>query len=207
MRSPNEVAAARAEYFNEFQARLGRFAGGADLSKRYARELHDWLARHHHGDDDVARVLAVLREYPARVGQVEAREACGDLLANARRRVEGERFDWHSVPGDREAAWRDAFASAAPGVNVPRPCPLCGRSALRRYFRSYAVDRGGSWEWCSSCLRFEHFRARVPAWWEGSQLLDRVPMSVLEHSPEFLERALRLAGDRPADDRRHGDRG
>jgi hypothetical protein len=41
----------------------------------------------------------------------------------------------------------------------------------------------------------QHYSGRVPAWWSGSRLLDAVPMSVLEHSPEFLERAFRLAND------------
>jgi hypothetical protein len=103
MKSPNEVAAAKAEFFDDFQVRVGRFAGGADLSKRYARELHDWLAARHRSDELAERVVAVLQDYP------------------------------------------------------------------------------GS--------------ARVPAWWKNSPVLDAVPTRVLEHSPEYLERAIQLAGD------------
>jgi hypothetical protein len=199
VKSPNEVAAAKREFLDDFQARLGRFAGGADLSERYARELHDWLAERHDGDERVERVLAVLREYPAKVSQVVAREACSDLLDAIRRGVEGERFPWRGIPGDREAAWRDAFAIDAPGVAVSGACPLCAGTTLRRYFRRYENDRGGGWEWCGSCFAFQHYSARVPVWWDGSRLLDAVPTSVLEHSPEFLERALLLADDGSAD--------
>ncbi|MDA0180022.1 hypothetical protein OJ997_06925 [Solirubrobacter phytolaccae] len=199
MKSPEAVAAAKAEFFDDFQVRVGRFAGGADLSRRYARELHDWLVARHRGDQLADRSVALLQDYPGTVGQPEARRACTELLASVRLRVEGERLRWLDVPDDTRSEWRDAFAIESSHARVPTACPLCRRSELRRYFRRYDNDRGGGWEWCGSCLHYEHHSARIPSWWTESPILDAVPASVLEHSPEYLERAIRLAGDRDGD--------
>lgn len=195
MKSPQEVAAAKSNFLDELETRVGRFAGGADLSKRYAHELHVWLAKRHREDERFDRVLAVLRDYPSSVGQVDAMDACRQLLETVRADVEGDWFPWRSVPEDQQLAWGRAFAAPAPGVGVAGSCPICGEGTLRRYLRLYESGRGGGWEWCGTCFSYDHFQAVVPDWWDGSLLLDAVPMSVLAHSPEFLERALRLAED------------
>jgi hypothetical protein len=193
MKSPQEVAAAKSDFLDELATRVGHFARGADLSKRYARELHVWLGERHRDDERFDRVLGVLRDYPSRVGQADARDACRQLLDTVRGDVEGEWFPWRSVPDDQQVAWDRAFAAPAQGVDVSGACPICGEPTLRRYLRAYESGRGGGWEWCGTCFSFDHYQAVVPDWWDRSLLLDAVPMSVLEHSPEFLERALRLA--------------
>jgi hypothetical protein len=201
MKTPDEVAAAKTAFLDEFEQRVDRFARGADLSKRYARELHAWLTEHHADDQRVDRALVVLQQYPARVGQVEARDACQQLLNLVRSEVEGPRFAWRDVDPEHEGDWRRAFAEDASNADVPMACPVCGQPTLRRYLRSYRASRGGGWEWCSSCLSYQHYQAVVPSSWEGCELLDAVPMSVLEHAPEFLERALRLADDTAGSER------
>lgn len=183
---------AKGDFLDELETRVGRFARGADLSKRYARELHDRLAVRHSDDERFDHVLSVLCDYPSRAGQAEARDTCRQLLGTIRGDVEGERFPWRGVPDDQQVAWRRAFATPAPGVDVPGACTICGEPTLRRYLRAYESGRGG-WKWCGTCFSYDHYQAVVSDWWDRSPLLDAVPMSVLEHAPEFLERALRLA--------------
>jgi hypothetical protein len=205
MKSPHDVAAAKSGLLDELERRVGRFARGADLSGRYASKLHNWLAERHGDDQRFERLIDVLCRYPAAVGQAEARDACHELLSAVRRDVEGERFPWRGVADHGRAAWQRAFGPPTPGVDVSGACPLCEQPTLRRYFRAYRAEVGGSWEWCGSCFSYEHHRALVPAWWDGERLLDVVPMSLLEHSPEFLERALRLSRDDAGSGRREGD--
>jgi hypothetical protein len=177
MRSPDEIAAARSEWLDELEARVGRFAYGRDLSERYAHELHAWLAERH------GARLDVLRDYRSKTGQVQAREACRRLLADARDEVYGECFPWHSPHEDHHHAWWRASAA----------CPACGAPTFRRYVRAYEHGRAGLWTWCSTCFAYEHASGSVPADRVPSPVLDAVPTSVLGHSPEMLERALRLS--------------
>src|SRR5438034_9582007 len=146
MRSPQEVAAAKEEFLDELDRRVGRFARGADLSPRYARELHDWLAERYGHDTRFADALTALRGYRAKVGEVEATAACVALLRAVHEDVEGPRFAWRGGPEEHEEEWRAAFAEPAHGVHLASPCPICGEPTLRRYLRAYESGLGGGWE-------------------------------------------------------------
>ena len=191
MRTPEQVAAAKADFFDEFAERLGRFAYGANRSAKYARELAEWLAAHHGSDERVTAVVSVLSQYRSRVGQDEAAQACRDLIKAIELDVSGPRFPWHDPPRECEDAWRAAFASSQHDGIVGAACPICSGLTLRRYYRGSADGRGALWEWCSTCFAYAHYQARVPRWWNGWPTLDRLPSSLHEHAPEYFERALR----------------
>lgn len=108
--------------------------------------------------------------------------------------------EWMEVSVEGHHAWRMVF-NAEPSVrDLESKCPVCGQTALHRW---YVVDPplsaplqpadtdgpyGRLWEWCSSCLRFEHFMdARVPAWWKSV-----APLGELEvrYDPGPIEAAM-----------------
>ncbi len=201
MISVAEVARRR-EALRETEARLLRMATGANLSDRYALDLRDWLAGHHPGDARFDALLEVLGRYRSMTGAPEVVEACQALLGQLRREAEGPRLRWTGTPAAHEAPWNSLFSSCDEATLAAAACPCCGARALRRYLRRHGEEgpaaggapaRAGLWEWCRGCLAYRHLSARVPAGWGGDPVLDLVPFSLLEHSPEFLERALREA--------------
>jgi hypothetical protein len=203
MKTLAEISAEKLQ-IQEVLRRVGRLAWGADGSQRYARELHDWLADRFRADERFSDLLRVLRDYRSKVGQVEASQTGRDLIERIRFDIEGLRFPWKDVPEDKGRQWMVAFARSD-SPNVEGDCPACGASTLRRYYRVYhacdsqqeapdkgeLLGRGALWEWCRSCFCYMHYQASVPASWLGPPELERIPMELLEHSPEFLERGLR----------------
>jgi hypothetical protein len=186
----------------EIQELLGRFAWGGNQSQQYAHEVAERIAFVFAEDNELRSVADVLAAYGTRVGKVEAEQACRRAIQAIDFRLYGERFAWSGVPEERLRAWHAVFSieNAPLSTDLPDPCPICGSRTLHRYYRVYRggpehfqgrayQGRGGGWGWCSSCLSYEHYQALVPASWHGDPLLDTVER--LEHSPEFLERALR----------------
>jgi hypothetical protein len=192
VRTPEQVAAANANFFDEFAERVGRFAYGANRSTKYAQELAEWLAANHGRDERVVAVVSVLRDYRSKVGQEEAANACRDLIASVSLEVRGPTFPWRDPALESDDAWTAAFASSQRGGTVDAACPICTAFTLRRYYYGRPNGRGGLWEWCSTCFAYAHYQARVPHWWKGWPTLDRLPRSLLTHAPEYLERALRI---------------
>jgi hypothetical protein len=191
-RSLESVAAERARW-EELLERLRRFAHGRDRSERYARELHARIVEQHGADPRFAAVLSALAAYRSKHDQQTAAQACRDAIAAVERDVDGVRFPWQDIPEASRGEWRAAFADPRSGWRIENRCPVCGATALRRYVRAHGAGRGGVWAWCGSCFAYEHGSVRVDAGTLAAPELDRVPMELLEHSPEFLERALRLA--------------
>jgi hypothetical protein len=194
----------------EIQKLLGRFAWGGNQSQQYAHEVAERIAFVFPEDNDLRLVAGVLAAYGTRVGKVEAEQACRQAIQAIDFRLYGQRFPWSGVPQEHLRAWHAVFSidHGSLSADLPDPCPICGSSTLHRYYRVYRggpeqfqgrayQGRGGGWGWCSSCLSYEHYQALVPASWSGDPRLDAVER--LEHSPEFLERALRKLGARPAD--------
>jgi hypothetical protein len=146
MKSPQEVAMAKSDFLDELETRVGRFARGADLSTRYARELHHWLAVRHSDDERFDRVLAVLRDYPSRVGQADARDVCRQLLGTVRRRSWNAHFGLQSttlLTTDARTAPRLMNRNCAPergGMGDPGLEP--GTSSLSDFWRSVVVCVG-----------------------------------------------------------------
>ncbi len=111
---------------------------------------------------------------------------------------------WNSVPQDKLDDWRKAFAQCDEVVNPEAACPVCNQQTLHRYYHLHRsesnvnpgfVGRGGLWEWCSSCLSFEHYSSRVPDWWSCPFLVDEANLYAI---PETIE-AARAAHERDAD--------
>ncbi|HEY0099616.1 MAG TPA: hypothetical protein VGB76_11765 [Pyrinomonadaceae bacterium] len=110
--------------------------------------------------------------------------------------------EWRGVPLERVAEWRAVFQSSREGLDLSAPCPLCGVKALRRWYQVNRpeemvidgvryVGRGGLWEWCGDCLRYEHYSARVPEWWACDLEVDERRLTAL---PTAIEEAIRLRG-------------
>lgn len=94
---------------------------------------------------------------------------------------------WEGVPSALLGAWRQAFSEAPARIRVAHPCPVCGERRLLRWH-----DGGrGLWEWCQSCLSYEHSTARAPAGWEPE--LDIFPVGATAE-PIAIASALREAG-------------
>jgi hypothetical protein len=189
----------------EIQKLLDRFASGGNQSEQYAHEVAERIAFLFAEDNELRSVAAVLAAYRTRVGKAEAEQACRQAIQAIDFRLYGERFAWSGVPEEHRRAWDAVFAldRGSLHADLPDPCPICGSRTLHLYYRVYRggpeqfqgrayKGHGGSWTWCSSCLSYEHGSAHVPASWPGDARLDRVER--LEHSPEFLERALRKSG-------------
>lgn len=84
---------------------------------------------------------------------------------------------WTGVPTEKTSAWARCFRKPSSGYAVASPCPLCGETALFRYYSTPVPVRvsvpgfqglGGLWEWCQACRTFEHSSAMVPDWWDPS---------------------------------------
>ena len=94
---------------------------------------------------------------------------------------------WSSPRGGDLAAW-DALLGgwAGPEAIVGLTCPseAC-HTSLRVYFHGAALERGGLWVWCPSCRLYQHYSARVPAWWEWERA--RPPLTALCHCPDLLD--------------------
>jgi hypothetical protein len=213
---PLAQIAADKNAYSEAVQRIGRFATGANRSRRYAAELREWLERHHGSDERFERVIALLDDYRVRYGQQEVADAARALIQRIEHDISGPRFPWRDT-GPFHERWRLAFETAH-GGEPDATCPLCGSPALRLYIRAERelvpapqdlpgsadasaggwspVSRAGFWEWCNNCYAYEQYTGTLPDWWRGHPVLDGVPDNLLEHSPEFLERALRLAADR-----------
>jgi hypothetical protein len=184
-----EVAEARAGWLGELMRQVEPFAQGRDISEVFARKLGEWVADKHGDDPRFATAIAALAGYRGKVGREEAATACQRLLATVRRDTEGPRAQWRSPEPRHRCAWGEIFGVPGQGSRVDAACPACGAIALRRYFRDYGSGRGGGWEWCAACFRYEHLQIRVPHWWSGDPQLDRIPVILLDHTPEFLQRA------------------
>lgn len=189
----------------EIQKLLGRFASGGNQSEQYAHEVAERIAFLFPEDNELRSVAAVLAAYRTRVGKAEAEQACRQAIQTIDFRMYGERFTWAGVPEEHRRAWEAVFSidRGSLTADIPDPCPICGSRTLHRYYRVYRggpeqfqgrayQGHGGGWTWCSNCLSYEHGSALVPASWHGDPRLDTVER--LEHSPEFLERALRKRG-------------
>lgn len=217
-----EIAAERTAY-SEAIERIGRFALGANRSRLYAAELREWLETHYASDERFERVIALLGDYRVKYGQQEVADACRLLIGRVEHDITGRRFPWRGTAPFHER-WRLAFETAHQGGPLKATCPFCGSTVLRLYIRGgerelvpptqyrpgatdapaggwSPVSRAGGWAWCSNCYAYEHWTGTLPDWWRGDPVLDDVPENLLEHSPEFLERALRIAAarsERPA---------
>jgi hypothetical protein len=189
---------------NEIQELLNRFASGGNQSEQYAHKVADRITQLFPEDNELRSVAAVLANYKNRVGKAEAEQTCRKMIHVIDFRLYGERFAWDGVPEEHRRAWEAVFSidNGPLSADLPDPCPICESRTLHRYYRVYRggpeqiqgrayQGSGGGWTWCSSCLSYEHGSAHVPAAWPGDPLLDTVER--LEHSPEFLERALRKA--------------
>jgi hypothetical protein len=106
--------------------------------------------------------------------------------------------NWKGVPNENSAAWVSIFAESREGLNLSAACPVCGAFTLHRYFGRPGgtvlpdmahdfLGKAGLWEWCSSCLSFEHYSALVPRWWAGSLPVDDAKLTAL---PDQLDEAL-----------------
>jgi hypothetical protein len=104
---------------------------------------------------------------------------------------------WSDVPEFSLAAWRAIFDASTEGIDVPGNCPVCHSASLHRYFHNHKpgliIERGrrwsgsgSEWQWCSSCLSYEHTSGLVPEWWVTDI---RVPESDLRHDPGPIEEA------------------
>lgn len=103
-------------------------------------------------------------------------------------------MNWIDVPSDKFAAWQGVFNATHEGITLEAKCPVCGSTALHRYFsRPHTppadghLGRCGLWEWCSSCRSFAHYSAAMPNWWHCDIIVDE---SILTPEPEALEAAL-----------------
>ncbi len=111
---------------------------------------------------------------------------------------------WRDVPQDKVALWRAIFSASSEGTNVTATCPICGTASLHRYFHLHRAKptveggrkwagSGSQWQWCSSCLSYEHSSGLVPEWW--TQEFD-VPESDLMHDPGPIEAAMQRSRHR-----------
>ncbi len=111
-----------------------------------------------------------------------------------------EGLGWHDVPTETSLQWRTIFDRSAEGINVTGECPICGASALHRYFNLHRSDPstsdssrwagpGSQWQWCSNCRAYEHGSGLVPDWWEAPFT---VPERELAHDPGSIEAARQL---------------
>ncbi len=107
-------------------------------------------------------------------------------------------MNWHDIPEDRLAAWREVFAASREGISLTAPCPVCSATTLHHYFsRPHPfsspelhpgfLGRCGLWEWCSSCRSYAHYSAAHPDWWHCTLAVDE---SILIPQPEAIEQAL-----------------
>lgn len=108
-------------------------------------------------------------------------------------------FSWQSVPCEKLSSWRRAFELNPGNHDVEAGCPVCGKPELHRYYQVgppidrivngvVFVARGACWEWCSSCLSYEHYSALVPDWWHSNLAVDE---SLLTAYPDVLEHAVK----------------
>lgn len=97
---------------------------------------------------------------------------------------------WHETDELLHPRWRAVFNAAVGGAEISVPCPVCSSPTLYRWYLleserprvlrglNYAGP-GRLWEWCASCLTFEHYQdAYVPEWWTS-------PYSVEEASLRY----------------------
>jgi len=99
--------------------------------------------------------------------------------------------------------WRGVFGRWTGGVMLSVPCPVCGFSALRRFYLMGKSEghwvrgvvfkaRGAGWWWCGNCFAFEHFSALVPLSWRDDLGL-KIRAGSLTALPDELERAVQEA--------------
>lgn len=109
--------------------------------------------------------------------------------------------NWHGVPLDHVAAWRETFNKMLPseGAHPSSACPVCGEITLHRYFSLEKLQPrvirevrykgpGSYWEWCSSCRSFEHMSGYVPFWWNFD--IPGIDRSKLTAIPDLIDRAM-----------------
>jgi len=109
---------------------------------------------------------------------------------------------WSTVPDEREEEWCRVFSGIYGTVppKVLEACPVCRAPTLRYYFTVGRRSRydlrgrptlglGSSWEWCSSCRRYQHQSCFVPDWWSPPYAVDE---RLLTTKPERLDAALRM---------------
>jgi hypothetical protein len=96
---------------------------------------------------------------------------------------------WRDVEKEQDACWNRMAAGIFEGASAhPGLCPSCGQAEVRYFYCRSGEDhcsrRGGMWIWCPACLRYNHYTAYVPEWWEN---LPGVSCDALAHDPEWLE--------------------
>jgi len=107
-----------------------------------------------------------------------------------------ECMSWHDVPVEYSEAWRVVFRISQEGLDLTKPCPVCGAQELHRWYLpwypeekivqgQHFVARGSQWQWCAHCCSFEHSSGLVPDWWSCTMSVD---VSKLTAYPDELER-------------------
>ena len=96
---------------------------------------------------------------------------------------------WKGVPEQHLKAWYQIFQSSREILKLSAKCPMCGNTSLYRWFLLSDVEtrRGGGWEWCRTCKRFEHYSAKVPQWWECDLAVNTHELTPY---PDVIERAI-----------------
>ncbi|WP_133159242.1 hypothetical protein [Superficieibacter electus] len=108
---------------------------------------------------------------------------------------------WNSVPAEYVDAWRQLYSAASPeeGIHLSQVCPVCGETALCRYFSlrkpqpvlSLGImyqGPGSYWEWCTACHTFEHMSGYVPGWWNIT--LENLDHALLTAIPDLIDAAI-----------------
>lgn len=105
---------------------------------------------------------------------------------------------WQGVPEEKLEQWRVRFRTPS-GHVVRGECPVCSASTLYRYFQLAKscptsikgldfLGSGAGWEWCGTCLTFEHTSGLVPAWWISDLEVDDALLTAI---PQALDDAVR----------------
>jgi hypothetical protein len=108
-------------------------------------------------------------------------------------------YRWKDVPEEHWRNWQSIFQSSREILKLSAACPVCGKTALYRYYALYTpresvidgirfVGRGGLWEWCRACYSYCHYSAGVPEWWECDL---GVAYEELTHDPTPIEEEIR----------------
>ena len=114
---------------------------------------------------------------PPRVGLTQALALMSEISGNA----------WKGVPLEFIPQWRRAFSETPAKIHLLSTCPICGQCSLLRWHDGAR----GLWEWCQSCLSYEHSSALAPAGWVPDLAIQPVGTTV---EPTAIIIALKGAG-------------
>ncbi|MEG4117182.1 hypothetical protein QUA43_06740 [Microcoleus sp. N9_B4] len=108
--------------------------------------------------------------------------------------------NWTGVPSEHKAAWQDVFQASQESLHLSAPCPVCGVTALCRWYYIGGkpikteiegvtfVLNGDLWEWCSNCHIFQHYSCLVPRWWSCDLDVNTEKLTAL---PKAIEKAMK----------------